>query len=250
MTRRQREDPAACLLAARCLATTPNAAWAYRCYRRAARLRPGDLALAEEVGLFGARRLHRQYSRSWPVYLVTARADPERRARVDPHLLRLAGRLPAELSVLVTVASVFAVIVGAYTVRKGHPLQRTLPPDHVALPPFVGPIAALGILAVFAGLVWLAFRPVRRFGTDILRHTLRRPRVVHVLAMLGALVCVAGSLVVAWFGATPEFESYALWLLPAWGISIVLAFAGLPLRDTLAVAVGVAADAVIDETKK
>jgi cytochrome c-type biogenesis protein CcmH/NrfG len=54
MTRRERNDPGAWLLAARCLAGTSNAAWAYRCYRRAARLRPDDRALAEEIGSLAA----------------------------------------------------------------------------------------------------------------------------------------------------------------------------------------------------
>jgi GNAT superfamily N-acetyltransferase len=67
------------------------------------RLDPDNYGLAEEVGLFGADVLGQQWSRSWPRYLVSARRDPARRARVDPVLMRLAGRLPAEASGLLAV---------------------------------------------------------------------------------------------------------------------------------------------------
>jgi hypothetical protein len=243
LIRRAGDDPELWLIAARGLARTARPAQAYRCYRRAARLRPDDPALAEEVGLFGARRLRQQYSRSWPVYLTRARRDPVRRERVDRVLVPMARRLPAELSLWATVSSVFATMLGAYTVRRFYPLQLTPPPDVEPFPPAVGALAAVGVLLILGGLVWLLFRPVRRFGGDVLRQGLRRPRIIHVLAVLGATVSVVGSVVVAAYGATPMFDAYARWLLPVWGVSLILSLAGLPFREVLAAAVQVAAGA-------
>ena len=71
--------------------------------------------------------LGEQWSRSWPPYLVSARRDPARRERVDPPLLRLARRLPAEASGLVAIASLFALMGGAWVVRGFRPIGRELP---------------------------------------------------------------------------------------------------------------------------
>ena len=119
---------------------------------------PDDHAIAEEVGLFGAYVLGEQWSRSWPPYLVSARRDPARRERVDPLLLRLARRLPAEASGLVAVASLFALMGGAWVVRGFRPIGRPLPADVQPLPPYVGVLAALVYPARLRGAVLAARR--------------------------------------------------------------------------------------------
>ena len=76
------DDPQVWLLAARCLRRS-SPPWAYRCYQRAVRLRPEDLALAEEAGMFGLAAIGGRRDRKWSRFLVAARADPQRRDRID-----------------------------------------------------------------------------------------------------------------------------------------------------------------------
>ena len=223
------DNPQVWLYAARRLRTTSRRAWAFRCYRRAARLRPDDHGIAEEVGLFGAYVLGEQWSRSWPPYLVSARRDPARRERVDPPLLRLARRLPAEASGLIAIASLVALMGGAWVVRGFRPIGRELPAGVQPLPPYVGTLAALGLLLAFVGLFWFLVAPVRRFGPDILRQAFRRIRVVRLLAMVFAGVTVALTLVIAWYGGRhATFEAWALWAVGAYFLTLLFAVLGLP----------------------
>jgi hypothetical protein len=223
------EDPQTWLVAARRLRTTSRRGWAFRCYRRAARLRPDDHAIAEEVGLFGADVLGNQWSRSWPPYLVSARRDPARRERVDPILLRLARRLPAEASGLTAVACLLALIGGAWVGRGFQPIGRPLPDQHEPLPPYVGSLAALAILLAFLALLWLAIAPTRRFGREILRRALWPMKVVRLLAVVLAAVSIVFTLVAAWYATRhTTFEALALWAVGAYFLTLLVALFGVP----------------------
>lgn len=229
MTRQRRGDAATWIAAARCLRHTAREGWAYRCYRRAARLSPDDLALAEEIGLFGATVLRRRWSNSWPRYLVLARKDPSRRERIDPILVAMAGRLPAELCVLAAVACLLAVMFGAWVVRRFQPIGIPLADGLQPFPPVVGPLAAGGLVLAAGALLWPLLNPRRRFGGEVLRRALWPPRVVHVLAVLAALTAFGLTLMATWSGADHDtFEQKALLSVGADAATLVLAFLGLP----------------------
>ena len=243
ITRASPRDPAAWLVAARCLRHTKHTWWAFTCYRRARRLNPGDLALAEETGMFGVRSLgNGNARRSALFHLVAARADPERRARVDPILHWYARPFPAGLATIVALGSLFGMLVGSSVVRRGDGVVGE-PAD--GLVPQTAAGIAVARVTVFAvvGLFWALIRPVGQFSREILRRVFWPPRIVHALAMVAALASVPlAVLVVSRVGYTDALDSTGTFVAISVVSTIGLTLLGLPR--------GMSIQAVLDLVKE
>jgi hypothetical protein len=216
-------------LAARCLRKTIRRGWAYKCYRRAAKLDPGNLDLNEETGLYAVSALTgSNEQRSGLFFLVKARTDPARRARLDPILFRFARPFPAMLAGLVAVGSVAGLLAGAAVVRRGDGVVGDPPPG---LDPLTGPgvVTALVTVVAVVGLFWALIRPVGQFSAEILRRVLWPPRVIHALAELTALAGLVLTVVaVALSGSGDALDSYGAWAALAFLSTWVLMLFGLP----------------------
>jgi len=234
ITRQRPEDPRMWVLAARCLRHTRRVSWAYRCYRRAVRLDPYNPELAEETGMYGLGAFGSRRAPRWTTYLRAARIDPERRERIDAVLLQYARTLPAEISVLVAVASVFALMGGAAIARRGNGIDGPLPEGVAPLSPAVGIAAALAVLLVVLVLLGLLVRPLR-FGSDIVRRAFAwPPRWLHALSLGAAAGGVILTLVAAGFaGRVDTFESLTPWVLLCYLVTAVLGFLGMPADFSL-----------------
>jgi hypothetical protein len=199
------------------------------------RLRPDDLALAEEAGMFGHDAIGARRDRMWSRLLLVARTDPRRRERIDAVLRPYVRELIPAAAVFAVVGSVFGMLAGASVVRRGRGIYRSLPEGVDPLPPIVGVATAVGVLLVVAVLYWLSMAPTRRFGRDVLRQTLRwPPRPVHAVAAVLAVAGVVGGLVMAGVaGDLAAFRALGPWVASCYLLTIAVALLGVPARTSL-----------------
>jgi hypothetical protein len=239
------DDPQVWLLAARCLRRS-SPPWAYQCYQRAVRLRPEDLALAEEAGMFGLAAIGGRRDRRSSRFLVAARADPQRRERIDAVLRPYVRELIPAAAVFAVVGSVFGMLAGASVVRRGRGIYASLPAGVDPLPPIAGLATAVGVLLAVAGLYWGAMAPTRRFGREVLRQVLRwPPRPIHTLALALAVAGVVGGLVMAAVaGDLAVFGALGPWVALCYLLTLVVALLGVPARTSLAALIEVIKSAV------
>lgn len=234
ITRAWPTDPTVWVTAARCLRHTNRVMWAFTCYRRARRLDPTDLALAEETGLFGVRALPTgNAKRSALFHLVAARADPTRRARIDPILHWYARPFPAAVATIIALGSLFGMLAGSSVVRRGDAVVGDPAAD---LTPLTVPGIVAAVITLFAvvGLFWAISRPVGQFSAEILRRVFWPPRVVHALALAASVVSVPlAVLVVARVGYIDALDTIgsalAITVLATLGLTLL----GLPRRVSI-----------------
>jgi hypothetical protein len=229
MTRTWPKDVAVWVAAARCLRSTNRATWAFNCYRRARRLAPSDLDLAEEAGMFGVRALPTgNAKRSALFHLVAARADIARRTRIDPILYRFARPFPAGAATIIALGSLFGMLAGSSVVRRGDGVVGEPADDLVPLT-FAGIVVALATMVAVWGGFWALIRPVGQFSAEILRRVFWPPRLVHALALLTGLASVPIAVaVVARVGYIDALDSPGSWLAISVLATIGLTLLGLP----------------------